>query len=129
MTYESLINGLEEALELAKNKNEQVNILKAEVERLNGVVAELQEQVNNNETNVAALNAKIEELENVKAQLEANITTLVGEKNQLEADKASLQNQVVELEQAKLDAEVQHQAEVEALNAKIDELKKILATD
>ena len=73
MTFETLINGLEEALNLAKNKNEQVKILKAEVERLNGVVAEL--------------------------------------------------------EQAKSDAEVQHQAEVEALNAKIDELKKILATD
>ena len=73
MTYESWINGLEEALNLAKNKNEQVKILKAEVERLNGVVAEL--------------------------------------------------------EQAKSDAEIQHQAEVDALNAKIDELKKILATD
>ena len=55
--------------------------------------------------------------------------TLVGEKNQLDADKTSLQNRVAELEQAKLDTEVQHQAEVEALNAKIDELKKILATD
>ena len=87
MTFETLINGLEEALELAKNKNEQVNILMAEKE------------------------------------------TLVGEKNQLEADKASLQNQVAELEQAKLDAEVRHQAEVDALNAKIDELKKILATN
>ena len=121
MTYESLINGLDEVLALVKNKNEQVKILKAEVERLNGVIAELQEQVNNNE-NVAALNARIEELESVKSQLEAKITTL-------EADKASLQNQVVELEQAKLDAEVQHQAEVEALNEKIDELKKLLATD
>ena len=136
MTYESLINGLEEVLELAKNKNEQVKILKAEVERLNGVIAELQEQVDNNEANVASLNAKIEELEEAKAQLEAKITTLeaekeilVGEKNQLEADKTSLQNQVVELEQAKLDAEVQHKAEVDALNAKIDELKKILATN
>ena len=129
MTYESLINGLEEALELAKNKNEQVNILKAEVERLNGVVAELQEQVNNNEANNEPLNAKIEELEEAKAQLEAKIATLETEKVQLEADKASLQNQVVELEQAKLDAEVQHQAEVEALNEKIDELKKLLATD
>ena len=69
MTYESLINGLEEVLELAKNKNEQVKILKAEVERLNGVVAELQEQVNNNETNVTSLNAKIEELDGAKAQL------------------------------------------------------------
>ena len=53
MTYETLINGLEEALNLAKNKNEQIKILKDDVERLNGVVAELQEQVNNNQ-NVAA---------------------------------------------------------------------------
>ena len=60
MTYESLINGLDEALDLAKNKNEQVKILKAEVERLKGVVAELQEQVNNNEANVTSLNARIE---------------------------------------------------------------------
>ena len=129
MTYESLINGLEEALELAKNKNEQVKILKSEVERLNGVVAELQEQVNNNEANNEPLNAKIEELEEAKAQLEGRIAILETEKNQLETDKISLQNQVVELEQAKLDAEVQHKAEVDALNAKIDELKKILATD
>ena len=75
MTYESLINGLDEALALAKNKNEQINILKAEVERLNGVIAELQEQVNNNEANVTSLNAKIEELEGAKAQLEAKIAT------------------------------------------------------
>ena len=47
MTFETLINGLEEALKLAKNKNEQIEILKDEVERLNGVVAELQEQINN----------------------------------------------------------------------------------
>ena len=31
MTYETLINGLEEALKLAKNKNEQVKIFITEV--------------------------------------------------------------------------------------------------
>lgn len=150
MNYESLINVLEEVLLLAKNKNGQIKILKAEVERLNGVVIELQEQVDNKESNIVLLNGKIAELEEVKTQLEERIVTLeteksqlevdkatlqseketlIGEKNQLETDKTYLQNQVVELEQSKLDAEVQHQAEVDALNAKIAELKKILATD
>ena len=153
MTYENLITNLEEVLALAKNKNEQVKILKEEVARLNGIIAELQEQIDNHVcevVDVEPLNAKIRELEEAKAQLEEQVRNLQGEKAQLEsdkealqaekvqleenrnqllADKAELQNQVVELEQAKLDAEVQHQAEVEALNAKIDELKKILATN
>ena len=153
MTYENLITNLEEVLALAKNKNEQVKILKEEVARLNGIIAELQEQIDNHVcevVDVEPLNAKIRELEEAKAQLEEQVRNLQGEKAQLEsdkealqaekvqleenrnqllADKAELQNKVVELEQAKLDVEVQHQEELDALNAKIDELKKILATN
>ena len=146
MTYENLITNLEEVLALAKNKNEQVKILKEEVKKLNEKIAELQAQIDNHVcevVDVEPLNAKIRELEEAKAQLEEQVRNLQGEKAQLESDKEALQAEKTQLEenknqlladkaelQNKLDElETKHQQEVEALNAKIDELKKILATN
>ena len=119
---------LEELSKMIEEVTKQINEgrkLQQEVSRLNDENKALKEEIANHECKVCDHNALEQEIADLKQQIADHVCPTCNHEEEIEVLKA----QVISIQVEKEEQAKQYEENVLALQAEIDALKKILATD